>query len=67
MPHTGDSCTKPGLFECTLCHQTVRMLGNLKDKFPPCPKCKSGVHYLEINLEIKDNTIIKKAVVGSND
>lgn len=73
MAHTGDICTQPGLFQCPMCGQTVRMLANPKDHFPPCPHCKSGVHYNEISLtelakkSVKVSNKIKKAVVGSND
>jgi Zn finger protein HypA/HybF involved in hydrogenase expression len=49
-PHTGEICTKPGLFECPHCGQTVRMFANPKDHYPPCPKCKTGVYYNEIFL-----------------
>ncbi len=69
MPHTGDKCTAPGLFECPICNQTVRMLGNPDDHFPPCPKCKSGVHYNEIILAklVQESVEKKKAVAANND
>ncbi|MGL5931291.1 MAG: hypothetical protein ACRCY7_00050 [Cetobacterium sp.] len=47
--HTGEDASKErGNFECIHCHGIITMLGNYKDKFPPCPWEKIGTDYIKI-------------------
>lgn len=51
--HTGDQADHvKGLFQCQNqeCKETIRMKGNYQDHFPPCPYCKDGVDYVQVNL-----------------
>lgn len=58
MLHTGDDAqNKAGHYECCSCNKVITMLGNYKDKMPPCPWEKTGVFYKKVSMtDFYENT-----------
>lgn len=49
--HTAmDASDKKGKYKCPKCSEVINMWGNYKDRFPPCPKCKSGIDWIKLKV-----------------
>lgn len=63
MKYTGeDASNEVGYFRCKSCNRIIQMMGNYKDRFPPCPWEQIGTMYEQVTLQqmLDEDKVTKK-------